>query len=213
MEFLIVGTDENVNECRAKFGEGHAYLRVDHDNVKKYPKMGSAIFDFECKDVSVYAQEGLIVFLNSTATTLRKLTSGKQIEATVFGFCGLPTFLNREIFEVTVLNEESRGVLEKVCGQLNTPYKIVDDKVGMVTPRIIGMIINEAYFALEGGVASKEDIDLAMKLGTNYPFGPFEWSERIGLKNIYELLKAVHNQTGDDRYVICAELERAVNSF
>jgi 3-hydroxybutyryl-CoA dehydrogenase len=37
-------------------------------------------------------------------------------------------------------------------------------------------------------VSTKEEIDVAMKLGTNYPYGPFEWSEKIGLKNIYELL-------------------------
>ena len=50
------------------------------------------------------------------------------------------------------------------------------------------MIINEAFFALQENVSSKEEIDTAMKLGTNYPFGPFEWAERIGLKNIFELL-------------------------
>ncbi len=50
------------------------------------------------------------------------------------------------------------------------------------------MIINEAYFALQDEVSSKDEIDTAMKLGTNYPHGPFEWSKKIGLKNIYGLL-------------------------
>ncbi len=50
------------------------------------------------------------------------------------------------------------------------------------------MIINEAYYALGDGVSSKADIDIAMKLGTGYPYGPFEWSQLIGLKNINELL-------------------------
>jgi 3-hydroxybutyryl-CoA dehydrogenase len=50
------------------------------------------------------------------------------------------------------------------------------------------MIINEAYFALEDGVSSKEEIDIAMQLGTNYPYGPFTWGRIIGLKNIYDLL-------------------------
>ena len=51
------------------------------------------------------------------------------------------------------------------------------------------MIINEAYFTLEENVSTKEEIDIAMKLGTNYPYGPFEWSKKIGLKNIADLLK------------------------
>ena len=54
------------------------------------------------------------------------------------------------------------------------------------------MIINEAYFALEEGVSTKEEIDTAMKLGTNYPYGPFEWAKKIGLKNIFQLLDKLH---------------------
>jgi 3-hydroxyacyl-CoA dehydrogenase len=44
------------------------------------------------------------------------------------------------------------------------------------------MIINEAYFALEDNVSTKAETDIAMKLGTNYPYGPFEWGQLIGLK-------------------------------
>jgi 3-hydroxybutyryl-CoA dehydrogenase len=59
---------------------------------------------------------------------------------------------------------------------------------GFITARVIAMIINEAWFALEEGVSTKEEIDTAMKLGTNYPYGPFEWGKEIGLKNIHALL-------------------------
>jgi 3-hydroxybutyryl-CoA dehydrogenase len=69
----------------------------------------------------------------------------------------------------------------------------------MITPRTIAMIINEAYFALEEEISSKEQIDIAMKLGTNYPYGPFEWAEKIGLKKIYNLLTQLY-QT-DKRYI------------
>jgi 3-hydroxybutyryl-CoA dehydrogenase len=64
----------------------------------------------------------------------------------------------------------------------------VPDVPGFIAPRVVTMIINEAYFALAENVSTKTEIDLAMKLGTNYPFGPFEWAEKIGLKNIAELL-------------------------
>jgi len=208
MDILIVGSEDNVSECRVKFGERHQYQRLDFTEVGKYSKAGSIVFDFEPRNVSMYTEMDVIVFLNSVKTTLAALTSGKQLKGVVFGFSGLPTFLNREILECTVLNEDSKRTLEKVCGQLITKYKIVEDKVGMITPRIISMIINEAYFAIEGDVASKDDIDLAMKLGTNYPFGPFEWSEKIGLRNIYEVLKAVHTDTKDERYQICSRLEQ-----
>ena len=56
---------------------------------------------------------------------------------------------------------------------------------------MISLIVNEAYLAFEEGVSSREDIDIAMKLGTNYPYGPFEWGKRIGLKEIYDLLNTL----------------------
>ena len=65
------------------------------------------------------------------------------------------------------------------------------DEVGFATANIVSMIINEAYFALEVEVSSKAEIDIAMKLGTNYPYGPFEWAKKIGEKNIYNLLKTL----------------------
>jgi 3-hydroxybutyryl-CoA dehydrogenase len=52
----------------------------------------------------------------------------------------------------------------------------------------VSAIINEAYLTLQEKVSSKEDIDIAMKLGTNYPMGPFAWATAIGVKNVYALL-------------------------
>jgi 3-hydroxybutyryl-CoA dehydrogenase len=64
----------------------------------------------------------------------------------------------------------------------------VPDQPGMVRPRVVAMIINEAYHALGEGVSTVAEIDIAMKLGTNYPFGPFEWGALIGLHRVKELL-------------------------
>jgi 3-hydroxybutyryl-CoA dehydrogenase len=83
----------------------------------------------------------------------------------------------------------------------------VDDRVGMVTMRTLSMIINEAYFTLQEGTASKEDIDMGMKLGTAYPMGPFEWSQKMGLLPIYQLLKKLHEDTFDERYKVCNLLQ------
>jgi 3-hydroxybutyryl-CoA dehydrogenase len=69
------------------------------------------------------------------------------------------------------------------------------------------MIINEACYTLQEGTASMQDIDISMKLGTNYPFGPFEWADKIGIKHVYETLKAVYDDTHDERYKICPMLK------
>lgn len=203
MEILVIGSESNLKECQEKFGREHNYqVANNHSQAKEYFRSNLIIFDFQPDDVSIY-QKDMIVFLNSVKTTLAQLVIGKEIQASIFGFCGMPSFLNREVLEATILNKESTEILEKICLQLNTKYKIVEDRVGMITPRIICMVINEAYFAIEGNVASRSDIDLAMKLGTNYPIGPFEWCDKIGIKDVYELLSAVYNDTKDERYKIC----------
>lgn len=103
-------------------------------------------------------------------------------------------FLEREVVEVATNPHEN--FVESVMNTLNWKFQFVADEPGMISARVIAMIVNEAYFALEDNVSTKEEIDIAMKLGTNYPFGPFEWSERIGLKQINELLEklALHDK-------------------
>ena len=91
---------------------------------------------------------------------------------------------------------------------MNIDATIVQDRVGLVTPRIIAMIINEAYFTVMEGTASRADIDTGMKLGTNYPMGPFEWAGKWGIGNIYELLESLYNDTKDERYKICPLLKQ-----
>jgi 3-hydroxybutyryl-CoA dehydrogenase len=69
------------------------------------------------------------------------------------------------------------------------------------------MIINEAYYTVQEGTANRADIDQAMKLGTNYPLGPFEWCHKIGIADVYETLEAIYNDTHDERYKICSLLK------
>ena len=99
-----------------------------------------------------------------------------------------PGFLKRNTTEVSIADEVNKNKTEKILSLLNRKAEWVPDVKGFISPRIVSMIINEAYFTLEENVSTKEEIDVAMKLGTNYPYGPFEWSKKIGLKNIAGLL-------------------------
>lgn len=86
----------------------------------------------------------------------------------------------------------------------------VGDFAGLVLRRVLFMVINEAAYALWEGVASREDIDLAMKLGTGYPSGPLEWADAIGLDRVYEGLRGLHEEYGEDRYRPCPLLRKMV---
>ncbi|CAN5262761.1 hypothetical protein BH09BAC2_BH09BAC2_00930 [soil metagenome] len=108
---------------------------------------------------------------------------------------GWPTFLKRDVWEVS---SENIDEVDRSLGELGFKYLQTEDTPGFVAARVISMIINEAYFAFEENVSSKADINTAMKLGTNYPFGPFEWAEMIGLDKIYSLLTKL--ELTDNRY-------------
>ncbi|MCH8165234.1 MAG: hypothetical protein IH889_06460, partial [Planctomycetes bacterium] len=69
-----------------------------------------------------------------------------------------------------------------------------------VFARILAAIINEAGWAHRDGVASEADIDIAMKLGTNYLKGPFEWAEQISGPRVAALLAALNETVDDDRF-------------
>jgi 3-hydroxybutyryl-CoA dehydrogenase len=66
-----------------------------------------------------------------------------------------------------------------------------------VADRIVLAIVNEAYRALDEGVASGPDIDLALRLGANHPFGPIEWAERTGLTEVAASLDALSAEDDD----------------
>ena len=212
MNILVIGSIENQTECRQKFGATHAYDVFENrlDAIYNLAK-ADVVFDFvsdpEAFELTFYNHCTQPVFLNCTFTTLSKLIGAYTGKATFIGFCGLPTFLNRESIEVCVASSHTQAVLEDSCKNLGTAFGLVADQVGFVTPRIICMIINEAYYTVEEGTASREDIDLAMQLGTNYPYGPFEWASKIGLKRIVSLLNVLEQSTANSRYAVCRLLQ------
>jgi 3-hydroxybutyryl-CoA dehydrogenase len=90
-------------------------------------------------------------------------------------------------------------VWEGVARHVSGPALDTLDEGGIVA-RILATIVNEAASAVAEGVATPEAIDTAMRLGTNYPSGPLEWGERIGLAPVVGTLDALHASVPDGRY-------------
>ena len=83
---------------------------------------------------------------------------------------------------------------------------------GEIAVRILAMIMNEAAHAVGEGVASVRDVDIAMKLGTNYPKGPLKWADEIGLDVVFNILKSLDASLGDERYHPAPLLRQMVRS-
>lgn len=213
MNILVIGSEQNYQEFGLRFGSQHTlggYLGPE--NCLEEIKKAEVLFDFRIHDQPMDALHYLevpYVFFNTTMITLEKIVSGVNNNhgGHWFGFNGMPSFILHKNLELCLRGNEQKQVLEKICDQLRVGYTLVKDQVGMVAPRIICMIINEAYCTLEEETASREDIDFAMKSGTNYPYGPFEWCNRIGATEVCALLKALYKETGEDRFKVCLLLE------
>jgi len=108
-----------------------------------------------------------------------------------------PSYLQRSMVEAGLLGRKSgRGFYDYGSEDNETATETTAHPED-VALRVISCIVNEAFLSLSEGVATAEDIDQAMKLGANYPKGPFEWAEEIGASSILETLDSLKATHGD----------------
>ena len=86
------------------------------------------------------------------------------------------------------------------------------DVPGFIVNRVLIPMVNEAIFALEEGVASAEDIDLAMTTGANHPMGPLALADRIGLDTVLAICEVLYQDLGDPKFRPCSMLRRYVEA-
>jgi 3-hydroxybutyryl-CoA dehydrogenase len=216
MQTIVVGKPQNHEEFKQKFPDLDAILIGQSAEVSLNESSPKMVWDFSMDEdpasytnyVSLLGTEDILL-ANLVKTGLANLFSkeGKP-HFKMASFNGLPGLFNRPLLEISLPSGESGNWLQELMNTLEIDYQLVDDRVGMVTPRVIFMIINEAFYTLQEGTASKKDIDLGMKLGTNYPHGPFEWAEIIGYKTVYETLDALWQDSREERYKICPLLKK-----
>lgn len=119
------------------------------------------------------------------------------------GCAALPTYASKLTVEVAPTVFTPRQTIDAVgafYASIGQRIELVQDRVGLVSARIICQLINEAAFALQEDVARPEDVDTAMQLGVNYPHGPFAWAEILGLRNVVAILQALHTDYAEERY-------------
>ncbi len=210
MRIKIKGTHTQKEELKKRISSDHELIEVKNNQFDDCDMIIDLSFDEDWQNLNNYSTlENKVIVVGATRRQLEKVVADfdEKIHCNLFGINSLPTFVNRDLAEMTSLSKEERSSIEPLFEALNWPIKWVESRVGMVSPRVVCMIINEAYYTVQEGTASKEDIDIGMKLGTAYPMGPFEWKEKIGIWNVYTLLEAIYEDTKDERYKICPLLK------
>lgn len=143
------------------------------------------------------------ILSTSLAITATEIASWTKSPERVCGFGTLVPLAQRELFEVAPALQTGEAAVDQVkmfITSLGKEVAVVDDEVGLVFPRILSLIINEAVFTVMEGTATPEDIDIAMKKGTNYPFGPLEWADQIGLDEVYAIIRGLHRDLAEERF-------------
>lgn len=152
-------------------------------------------------DASLPASVLIITSCLSAAVT--HLASWTKKPERIVGFATFYPLADRKIVEISAglrTADSSLQQAEQLLKTLGKEAVRVKDAAGLTLPRILSLIINEAARSLEEGVATAEEIDIAMKLGVNYPQGPLRWGDQIGLDDVLAVLEGLHRETGDDRY-------------
>lgn len=157
-------------------------------------------------------KKNIPILSSSVAVTVAEQNTWIKHPERLIGLGALPTLLQGSLLEFapsSATTDAVKAAAQAFAQSLGKETSFVQDSVGLVLPRILCSLINEACFALGEGVADAHDIDTAMKLGTNYPDGPVHWGMQIGWQQVHAVVTALHRHFGDDRYRAAPLLRRA----
>jgi 3-hydroxybutyryl-CoA dehydrogenase len=155
--------------------------------------------------------EGVPIVSCAVTETILSQSHLLKYPSRCIGISAFPTLLSNSLVELAPSLYTSKEIADNVKALFESVKKetaMVQDSVGMVLPRILCQIINEALFTVQNDVATPHDIDDAMKHGTNYPHGPITWGEMIGFSNVVAVLDALYNNHHEERYRIAPLLRQ-----
>jgi 3-hydroxybutyryl-CoA dehydrogenase len=160
-------------------------------------------------------QPQTILGTNTSSISITKLgtASGRPDRVVGVHFMNPPPVMQLvEIVHGLETSEHTLHVAIDFARRLGKVPVVARDVPGFIVNRVLMPMINEAMFALEEGVASAEDIDLAMTTGTNHPVGPLALADRIGLDTVLAICEVLYQDLGDPKFRPSPLLRRYVES-
>jgi len=207
---------------QAEMNEALARLRTSIDMneaTKDVDYVIEAVFERADVKLPIFGQleeicpEQTILASNTSGIPVSLLASATKRPDKVIGthfMNPVPLMKGVEIVKTFLTSKETLRVSLDFIKSLGKETVVVQDSPGFVTNRIITLVLNEAAKLLEENLASIEDIDKIEKLSHNWPMGPFELADMVGIDVIVDLLEGIYQQTGWERYKPAPLLKRMV---
>jgi 3-hydroxybutyryl-CoA dehydrogenase len=154
-----------------------------------------------------------ILSSNTSGIPISLLASATKRPDKVIGmhfFSPVPVMRGLEVVKSLLTSEETLKISLDFGKSIGKEAVVVKDSPAFVSNRIITLVLNEGAKMLEEGLASMEDIDKIIKLSFNWPMGPFELNDLVGIDVAVDLLEGVYQQTGWERYKPARLLKRMV---
>jgi 3-hydroxybutyryl-CoA dehydrogenase len=167
------------------------------------------------KDLDQVVRPGGVLATNTSSIPITRVAAVTRRPEAVIGMHFMnpvPVMQLVEIIRGAATSDETYQATRALAEKMGKTTVVSKDFPGFIVNRILIPMLNEACFALMEGLASAEDIDTAMKLGTNQPMGPLALADFIGLDTCLSIAEVLHRGLGDDKYRPCPLLRQYVEA-
>ena len=167
------------------------------------------------RDLDGVVKAGGILATNTSSIPITRIAAVTKRPEAVIGMHFMnpvPLMQLVELIRGAATSDDTYARTKALAEQLGKTTVVSKDYPGFIVNRILIPMLNEACFALMEGLASAQDIDTAMKLGTNQPMGPLTLADFIGLDTCLAIAEVLHKGLGDDKYRPCPLLRQYVDA-
>jgi 3-hydroxybutyryl-CoA dehydrogenase len=167
------------------------------------------------RELDGVVRPGGVLATNTSSIPITRIASSTRRPEAVIGMHFMnpvPLMVLVEIIRGAATSDETYAATKALAERMGKTTVVSKDFPGFIVNRILIPMLNEACFALMDGLGTAEDIDTAMRLGTNQPMGPLQLADFIGLDTCLNIAEVLQRGLGDDKYRPCPLLRQYVDA-